>query len=257
MKKTVRHAARSACLGASAAALSAAATAATLPAGHLLAHVELKVNGQSYAITEPANEEQALAMMDAMAPKIATWGSTAWGRDDIGFDQYFIARDESAVHVIVALPKAMGPKLKPGIYPLGGVTRSSMEQSSTEGWSSVCPDKEDPTPTLVIGHFGRPDRDALRMPMLPAGSLEHDFQTHTIHLRQDKASLRLTTVDLPHRWIEGEASGEASWLAPKISLEKTGRGMGPEEACNPSNYDIHTETFELKFAVHFDPRWVP
>lgn len=251
------RAARAAALVAAIATLSLGVDAAPPSAARLLEHVELRVNGRTYTMIEPTSDREMLDRMKAMAPKMATWGRLGWGHDNIGFDQYFIAPDQSGVHVIVAMPETVGPSLKPGTYRLGGVTRRDMVKFSTEGWSGVCADDETPISTIVLRHFGRPGPDDPRMPMVPNGPLEKDFQTHTLHLHQDKATLTLTAVDLLHRWIEGTASGEASWLEPKITLEKTGRGMGPEEACNPANYEIHTEPFELQFAMHVDRRWTP
>jgi hypothetical protein len=202
--------------------------------------------------------QQQLAMLRAMSPQVAEWG-TAAGLEHIGFEQYFIAPDGSGVRLIVALPKEMKATLTTGAsYPLGGYSQvGGSARPSQEGWSGKCPDDEHPVPTLAIEHYGRPAPDAQRLPFAPSGDLGQGLQTHTLRMHRDNARLTLTTVDLAHRWIEGVASGEASWIEARISQEKTGRGMSAEEMCNPANYIVHTEPFELKFAVHIDHRWAP
>lgn len=226
----------------------------SLPAAPL-AHVELKVGTLVYTMKEPATMEESLAAMEAQRPNLVEFGR-AGVFDRIGFRQTFIAADQSAVQVGLLLPVELGPTLKVGAHELGGTTIENYAGTSKQGWTDKCADLEENKPVLTIAHFAKPGPDAIPMPMVPNGDLERVFQTHHTRLRHDVASVRLTTVDLANRWIEGVATGEASWIVPKDPDEVNNRKTY-DWMCRPSEYVMKTEPFELRFALHISKGWTP
>jgi hypothetical protein len=219
-----------------------------------LAHVELKIGTTTYSMKEPATDDEAIAAMEKQLPNVVQFGRSGVF-DRIGFRQYFIAADKSGIQVGLMLPPELGSKLV-GVHELGGTTIENYAGASSQGWSSECPDLEEANPVLTIAHFAKPGPDAYPMPAIPNGELERVYQTHHTRLRHDVASVRFTTVDLANRWVEGVATGEASWIVPKdpddVNNRKTSEWM-----CRPAEYVIKTEPFELKFALHVNKGWAP
>ena len=216
-----------------------------------LAHIEAKVGGVLYSMTQPATLEQSLAAMKAMQPNLAEFGRSGVF-DRVGFRQDFIAADKSAIQIGIHLPKELGEAIKPGSYDLGGTTLENFQGASNQGWSSRCPDLEEGTPVLTLVHYARPGPDAVPMPMVPNGELERAYQTHHTRLHRDKATLTITSVDLAHKWIEGKATGEVSWVVPKREGEA---GKPDNWMCMPGEYIVKTEPFELTFALHIQKSW--
>ena len=216
-----------------------------------LAHVEVKVGGVLYSMAQPATLEQSLAALKSMQPNLAEFGRSGVF-DRVGFRQYIIASDKSAIQVGIHLPKALGEAIKPGSYELGGTTLESFQGSSNQGWSSRCPDLEESNPVLTLVHYGKPGPDAVPMPMVPNGKIERAYQTHHTRLHRDTATLTITNVDLAHKWIEGKATGEVSWIVPKSEGEA---GKPENWMCMPGEYIVKTEPFELNFALHIQKSW--
>jgi hypothetical protein len=218
-----------------------------------LAHVELKIGSTSYAMKEPATDDEAIANMEKQLPNVATFGRSGV-LDRIGFRQSFIATDKSGIQVGLLIPPELG--LKVGVVELGGTTIEHYAGASNDNWTSKCPDLEEDKAVLTIAHFGKPGPDAYPMPGLPTGELERVYQTHHTRLRNDVAKVQFTKVDLVNRWVEGLATGEVSHIVPKdsddVNNKKTYDWM-----CQPAEYVIKTEPFELKFALHVTKGWQP
>jgi hypothetical protein len=228
--------------------------AATLPA-EPLAHIELRIGTTLYSMKQPATMQESIAALQAQQPNLAEFGR-AGVFDRIGFRQTFIVADKSAVEVGLLLPPELGARLEVGVHELGGTTIENYAGASSQGWTDKCPDLEENKPVLTIAHYGKPGPDAIPMPMVPNGDLERVYQTHHTRLRHDIASVRFKTVDLAHRWIEGVAIGEVSWIVPRDPDEVNNRKTY-DWMCRVGEYIVKTEPFELHFALHVSRGWTP
>ena len=242
---------RAACAALSALLLADAAVAARPAAApRRAAHVEGFVGDIEFSYTDPVTTEEWLAQMKSDHwPKLAEFHEDD-GSGRVGFRQLVFGPDRRSAVLRLSLPTDRATELlRPGTVALGSTTphEETSGLGSTDGWSGRCPDLEEGTPTLQVATFAAPTADDPKMPgsMVPPGQETRDYVTHQNRLQTDKAEVRFTSVDRAARWIEGEASGQASWIR--------GRRINPggvaEVTCDKADYEIVTLPFRIRFSI--------
>ena len=222
-----------------------------------LAHVEGKIGDRAFSTTEPATMQESIAWLKAADthPPLGTFGTTP-NPNYIGFQQLIVAPDRSAVMVVLRMPEKLGEDLKPGTFVLGGITEDNVAQGSLDGWDSECPDTQTDNANVIIDHFGVPDPQAPRLAMIANGELLRRYQTHRTRIRTDAAQLTIKSLDRVARFIEGEASGEVSFIVPKDD-EETNNRKSYHWMCRPGEYTVMTEAFNIRFQLHLGGGWHP
>jgi hypothetical protein len=209
-----------------------------------LAQVSGTVGSSKFSFRAIATMEESLAALQNPFSNVPAEFGVTTVYDRLGFRQLVHRNDKSAMLLVLALPPEMAKSLKPGVYELGN---TSVEHDK-QGWSSLCPDLEQNKPLFSVTYYSAPGPNSMPpMHNVPAGDFVSYEQTHHTRIRHDRAALIVRSIDVAHRFIEGEIQGEISSIVPKDPPAKW--------LCSPAEFIVKTEPFKVVFKMQLAKSW--